>query len=65
MHENYLNKHDDKCSNCGTSKYYHCPKCGSCPDDHFINRDLDQGMVGLDGDVVCEKCGSFVRLWNT
>lgn len=58
-----VDKHKKKCK-CGTPKYHHCPKCGSCPDDHWVDRDLDHGMVGLDGDVMCRKCGTYVRLWD-
>jgi len=52
------------CEKCGATDYRHCPKCGSCPKDHYVDRDWDHGMVGLDGDVMCKKCGSYVRLYD-
>lgn len=54
----------EACRECGQPKSIHCPNCGSCPDNHYVDRDSDHGMVGLDGDVVCRRCGTFVRLFN-
>lgn len=52
------------CTKCKAHKSDHCPKCRSCPEDHYKDADLDHGMVGLGGDVVCRKCGTFVRVWD-
>lgn len=38
-----------------------CPKCGALPKEHrVVNYDLICG----DGDVVCGKCGTYVRRYD-
>lgn len=36
-----------KCKWCKAPKEDHCPKCHSCPKDHYKDEDLDHGMVGF------------------
>jgi uncharacterized Zn finger protein len=51
----------DKCQKDFLFVHVHCPDCGSGPEEHEV-RNFDE--IWRDGDVYCNRCGTYVRMYD-